>query len=173
MPIVGIDGRTNLDHWKCQSMSLYKVHTIEQGCDVFFSLFPSEILMSYHWQHPIWCFLLLHGLWYSDNSHRTWEMIKGCVRRMDRIVVLPMLVVMSYWWPFSHITTHYGPTKHCELQPSVCDSFSSRGATTKGVVFITILYALVGFINLSKILSPSLSFRLLSFLYMTILFDEW
>ena len=85
-------------------------------CRIFFIFLP--IITILHCP-PSWtkCLLPLDGFKKTCNCLWTWEMMGICEWLIDWIVMLPMLIVMSCWWPYSHLLTHKRSTKHTKQQP--------------------------------------------------------
>ena len=87
---------------------------IDNGYGVDMSMFLSEKMMPPCQPNPTKCLLTFDALW---NSHRrlcTWEFTKISLWRIDWIVVLPMLLVMSCWWSYGHLPTDKRRIKHSE-----------------------------------------------------------
>ena len=61
-----------------------------------------------------WSLLPIGALWNSYRRLSTWEVIKIYLWRIDWIVMLPMLLVMSCWWPYGHLPIEKRHIKHSE-----------------------------------------------------------
>ena len=69
---------------------------IEHDHYVDISLFLGVLTVPYYQSYPSNCLLSLEGLWSSCMSHRTWEIMRICMGRMNSIVLFPVLIVMSW-----------------------------------------------------------------------------
>ena len=87
---------------------------IDNGYGVDMSMFLSEEMMPPCQLRPTKCLLPLDALWNSYRCLSTWEFTKLYLWRIDWIVMLPMLLVMSCWWPYGHLPTGKRRIKHSE-----------------------------------------------------------
>ena len=87
---------------------------IDNGYGVDMSMFLSDEMMPPCQPSPTKCLLPLDALWNSYRRLCTWEFTNIYLWRIDWIVVLPMLLVMSCWWSYGHLPTDKRRIKHSE-----------------------------------------------------------